>query len=110
MKITKKSELMSKAIQMPLMAATGWVSPTRPTDAPDDFSGTLLAVTNWILGFAAAIAVLAIIWGGIQYLTSAGNQDQVRSGKDTIKNALIGLVVAGLAYAIVNLIVTTILT
>ena len=90
-------------------AGEGWSSPERPTNAPEDFESTVVNATNWILGFVALIAVLMIIWGGVQYLTSAGNQDQVRTGKDTIKYALMGLVVAGIAYALVNLIVTDLL-
>lgn len=91
-------------------AGDGWTSPTAPDNAPTDFETTIMNATNWILGFVTLIAVLMIIWGGFQYLTSAGSQDQARSAKDTIKFALMGLIVAGIAYAIVDVIVTDILT
>lgn len=89
--------------------AVGWVAPTAPASAPQSFDNVIINATNWILGFVGVIAVLMIIWGGFQYLTSAGSQDQARSGKDTIKYALMGLVIAGIAYALVNVIITTIL-
>lgn len=109
--MNKKDGIAVAALMMmpAVTYATGWTSPTPPQNAPTDFENTILNATNWILGFVALIAVLMIIWGGFQYLTSAGSQDQARSGKDTIKFALMGLVIAGIAYAIVNVIVTDIL-
>ena len=51
------------------------------------------------------ITVIFILYGGFQYITSAGSADAVKSAKSTITNAAIGLVVALSATAIVNLIV-----
>jgi multisubunit Na+/H+ antiporter MnhB subunit len=52
------------------------------------------------------IAVIMIVIGGIRYTTSNGDSSQVKSAKDTIMYAVIGLVVAILAYAIVNFILS----
>jgi len=49
-----------------------------------------------------AICVIMLIWGGIRYTTSAGNSANVTSAKNTIMYAIIGLIIAFLAYAIVN--------
>ena len=43
-----------------------------------------------------------IIWGGIKYVTSGGDSAGVTSAKNTILYAVIGLVVALLAYTLVN--------
>jgi hypothetical protein len=56
------------------------------------------------------IAVLVIIWGGINYIAAAGNEDTARTAKKTITYGLIGVVIAGFAYAIVKVIVVTILS
>jgi len=90
------------------IALADWHMPPPPVGVPGNFEQSIMNLTNWILGFVGMIAVLAFVWGGIQYLTSAGNEDQARTGKQTLKYALIGLVVAGIAYAIVNVIVNTI--
>ena len=82
---------------------------TAPDDAPTDFDDALLKIINWILGFAASIATLALVWGGFQYMTSAGDESRAENGKKTISYGLIGLAVAGIAFAIVNVIVATIL-
>ena len=86
-----------------------WAPPPKPGDVPDSFDDAVLNATDWILGFVGMIAVLMIIWGGINYLTSAGDEDKARTGKKTLTYAIIGLVIAGIAYALVNIIVTTVL-
>lgn len=65
-------------------------------------------VLNLLFMFAGAAAVLFIIVGGFQYMTSAGNDEQAEGGKKTLTNAVIGLVVIILAATIVRLVVNTI--
>jgi len=59
-------------------------------------------VTNLLLGIAGVVSVIFIIIGGIQYASSAGNEQGTTKAKDTITNAVIGLVISVLAFAIVN--------
>lgn len=90
--------------------AAGWAAPSNyPAGAPKDFDLVVNNTTNWILGFVGLVAILVLIFGGVQYLTATGNEDQVRDAKATIRNAIMGLVIAGLAYAIVLTIVTKVL-
>ena len=86
-----------------------WGVVPKPDNVPGDFNQSIKNTTDWILGFVGMIAVLMLIWGGINYLTSAGDEDKARTGKKTISYAIIGLVVAGIAYAIVDVIITVIL-
>lgn len=48
------------------------------------------------------VTVIVIIIGGFKYTTSNGDSTKVKSAKDTIMYGVIGLVVALLAFAIVN--------
>lgn len=111
MKNVERAILIGTALSLPFSTnAAGWAPPTAPTGVSTSLDGTtgiIVTATNWILGFVALIAVLMIIWGGVQYLTAAGDQGRTDSAKKTITNAVMGLIIAGLAYAIVNLIVTT---
>ena len=59
-------------------------------------------VVNILLFIIGAISVIMLIWGGIRYTTSGGSSSAVTSAKNTIMYAIIGLVVAFLAFAIVN--------
>jgi prepilin signal peptidase PulO-like enzyme (type II secretory pathway) len=61
-------------------------------------------VINILLFFAGAIAILFVIVGGYQYITSGGNEEQSEKGRKNVTNAIIGIVVIILAYAIINVI------
>lgn len=87
----------------------GWGYENPPDNVPEDIEAAIMNVTNYILGFIAIIATLVIIWGGVQYLTAGGNEDSVANAKKTISYGIIGMVIAGLAYAMV-IVVTQILT
>ena len=87
----------------------GWGILTPPKNVPEDFGGAVANATNWLLGFVSMLAVLMIIWGGINYLTAAGDEEKARTAKKIITYGLTGVVIAGLAYAMVTVIVTVIL-
>jgi hypothetical protein len=87
----------------------GWGYEKAPENVPTDIEAAVMNVTNYILGFIAIIATLVIIWGGVQYLTAGGNEDTVANAKKTIAAGVIGMVIAGLAYAMVIVVSTVIL-
>lgn len=66
-----------------------------------DLKETVLNIIRWLLGILALVAVSFVIYGGILYVTSRGNEQQIEKAKRTIVNALIGLVIVILAWAIV---------
>ncbi len=70
-----------------------------------NLAGFIKQIINLLLYVLGAIAVLMIIIGGIRYTTSGGDQSGVKGAKDTILYAVIGLVVALMAYAIVNFVI-----
>lgn len=76
-----------------------------PENVPTDLEGVLLNITNYLLGFIAIIATLVIIYGGIMYLTSLGNDDRRAQAQKTIASGVIGIMIAGLAYAIVTAVI-----
>lgn len=65
-------------------------------------------IVNIILFVLGAIAVIMIVIGGVKYTTSNGDSSAVKSAKDTILYSVIGLVVAIMAYAIVNFVLASI--
>src|SRR5882672_286701 len=70
------------------------------------FQSIIAQVVDIILGFAGLIAMLYIILGGYQFITSAGNSDQAEKGRKTLTNAIIGLVIIILSFVIIRLVVT----
>ena len=73
-----------------------------------DLPSVVTTVINIILYAVGVIAVVMMIFGGFQYITSSGDTAKVTKAKNTILYGIIGLVVAILAYAIVNFVITNI--
>ncbi len=59
----------------------------------------VITLLLWLIGI---ISVIMIIVGGIRYALSGGDSNSINGAKNTILYAVIGLVVAMLAYAIVG--------
>lgn len=71
----------------------------------ESVNGPVQNVISTLLVAIGIIAVIMIIIGGIRYTLSNGDASQIKSAKDTVLYAVIGLIVAMLAYAIVNFVV-----
>lgn len=69
--------------------------------------GVITTVTNTLLFVVGALSVIMIIWGGLRYAISGGNSTSVTAAKNTIVYAIVGLIVAFLAFAAVNWILGT---
>ena len=68
---------------------------------------TINTIINVLLGVIGIVAVIMIIYGGFKLVTSEGSADKVKSGKETILYGVVGLVVALLAFAIVNFVIAS---
>lgn len=80
---------------------------------PGDENTDLVVITvnfvKWTLGLLGLVAVIFIIIGGYMYMTAGGNEEKVDKAKQYIKNALIGLVIVLLSWAIAYFTFNTIL-
>jgi ABC-type Fe3+ transport system permease subunit len=59
-------------------------------------------ITSWLLWAIGAVCVIFVIIGGVKYATSGGDAEKVKSAKNTLMYALIGLAIALLAAVIVS--------
>ena len=71
-------------------------------------SGIFQIIVNVILFIIGAVAVIMIVVGGVRYTVSNGDSNAVQGAKNTIMYAIVGLVVAIVAYALVNFVVVNI--
>ena len=67
-------------------------------------SQLLPMVIELLLGIAGGVAVIFVIIGGYQYITSGGNEESAEKGRKTLTNAVIGIVIIVLSYAIITVI------
>lgn len=74
------------------------------------FTGSLTSAIGtaieFFLGFAAVLAVAAIIYGGFTYITSFGDDKKVEHAKQVILAAIIGLIILGVSFAVVTTLLT----
>lgn len=78
------------------------VCKSKGDDAPSMFK----TIVNTLLYVLGMVAVIMIVIGGIRYTTSNGDAGSIKGAKDTILYSVVGLVVAILAYAIVNFVIS----
>jgi len=63
---------------------------------------TLMRKTGgWLYSAVLAISVILMIYGGFLYVTSGGDEDKVKDGKNYIIYGVIGIAVATLATGVV---------
>ena len=74
----------------------------------DSLMSSLNTIINVAIGIIGFVAVAVIILGGFKYMTSSGDSNKVTSAKNTIMYGVIGLVIAILAFAIVNFVLSNI--
>ena len=69
----------------------------------DNTVGSIVNVLLWVVGI---LSVTMIVWSGFKYITSAGDTSKLASAKSTLIYAVVGLIIAIMAYAIVNFVRT----
>jgi hypothetical protein len=62
-------------------------------------------VTEILLFILGAVAVIMIVVGGFKFVTSGGSPEQVKSAKNTIMYSVVGIIVAIVAWGIVDFVV-----
>ncbi len=67
--------------------------------------GTVKNIFNVVLGLAGAVAVAFIVFGGIKYMLSQGESNQIKQARDTILYAVIGIVVVVVSFMLVNFVI-----
>jgi hypothetical protein len=67
--------------------------------------GTFRTITNVLLFLIGAVSVIMLIIGGLRYVVSGGDSTAVQNAKNTILYAIVGIVVAILAFAVVNFVI-----
>lgn len=92
---------VSVQLQIPIPTETGPRSSITVCDASGICTGIaqyIAWIYRWLVGFAAVLAVLAMTWGGVRWLTSGGEESRVGEARKLISNAIAGLALALCSY------------
>lgn len=116
--LLKETAIFAGLLGVALLVTSFFVDPAFATslidssDNPSAISGATggennikdlaLTIVNFFLGFLGFIATLMVIYGGVLYVTSAGNEDNVGKAKNILLYAAIGIVIILASFAFIN--------
>ncbi len=75
---------------------------TEATGGQNSIRGLILTIVDYFLGFLGLLAVIMVVYGGVTYVSSAGEDEAIGKAKKIIMYALVGIVVILLAFVLVR--------
>lgn len=82
----------------------------KPTNARENLfapNGIFSTIANTLIFLVGAVAVIYLIIGGLRYVISNGDSKSVEAAKNTILYAIVGIVVAVIAFALVQFVISS---
>lgn len=61
---------------------------------------TVFTIINYLLGFLGIVFIALIIYGGLVWMTSLGNDQKIEQARKILGNAAIGLAIVLASYAV----------
>lgn len=108
--------LMVNMVGIPVLAGPGvcetgdkagqWVDEVAGcTDEKKSVDKVVPNIINFLIGIVGILAIIMIIWSGMRYVLSAGDAGKIKTARTTLLYGVVGLVIALLAFAIVNFVI-----
>ncbi len=72
-----------------------------------DLAGLIATFVQGALVLVGVLALAFLVYGGFLYITSRGDPDQIKKAKRVLTYAVVGIVVVGLAFAVVEFVIKT---
>ncbi|MCL5410726.1 MAG: hypothetical protein M1324_02620 [Patescibacteria group bacterium] len=69
---------------------------------PLGVTGLVTLIITWLLYFAGVLAFIFLVVSGIMYITAGGNPEQSKKAQQGLINAVIGIIIISLAFAILR--------
>jgi len=112
MKNLKLKLFISLGLTLPqFFVSAGLTVPPRPGGVAkyvgNTPEATIVNYVNIVLGVVGMLTIAYLIYGGVIYITAGGNEESAESGKKTIRNAIVGLIIILFSYVIVSVIITS---
>ena len=104
--------LMTGALSLVSLIPAASAAILNPTDVPPSITEAtggqsnlrplIITIVDYFLGFLGLLAVIMVVYGGVTYVSSAGEDEAIGKAKKIIMYALIGMVVILLAFVLVR--------
>ncbi len=99
-KIFEKTAIVAFNLLFPMMVLAADINATLTT---------ITTVLNGVIALLFVLVTLYFIWGVVQYVSAAGEEAKLKSGKEHMIWGIIGMAVMAGAWGIVRIITTTLL-
>lgn len=77
-------------------------------DQEDNLMTTVTNIINIVVGVVGIICVAVIVIGAIYFVVSLGDAAKINRAKNAVLYGIVGLILASLAFVIVNFVLTTV--
>jgi Na+-driven multidrug efflux pump len=107
MKKVAVGALLVSSAALPLAALAqniGGFTPTSIANSDYNVNTLIDTIISYVFGIILVVAVVLILYAAFLYLTSAGEEENIKKAKNYIIYAIIGIVIAFLARAIVGIV------
>ena len=68
-------------------------------------SDFIIPLLNTVVGIGAIVAAAILIYNGFMYMTASGDESKVEKATKGITYAIVGLIIAAVAFMIVNFVI-----
>lgn len=105
-KILLSLVLFSLLMMMPMgvaMAQTETVPDTSITSFTDIIN-VIDGFVDWLYAFLLLAAAFYLIWGALDYVLGGGDEEKIKSGRNKIKYALIGVAIAVVSRGLITMV------
>lgn len=87
------------AVELPGLETTAGTAGIKNNGFSDPTSG-VGTILDFVLSFIGVLFLILMIYGGFMWMTSAGNEERIKTATRVVVSAVIGLVIVLSAYAI----------
>ncbi len=94
------SSTIENKLRQELNSGNNYYTPLQPTTQVYTIGQLIDAIITFILYAAGITATIYLLWAGITYITSAGDEAKATKARQAIVNAIIGIIVIILAFVI----------
>jgi len=95
------SDMASTRFQANKGSALGQLLPLGDISVP----GVIARIIRRLLSVVGAIALVFFVWGGVKYMTAAGDEKKVKEARDMLVTTVSGLVAIFVSYALLSLLI-----
>jgi putative Mn2+ efflux pump MntP len=99
----KRRRLLHQLLTATAATLVSLIVASAPAYAVANLSDVIDSVQRWVAGLLLGLATLFFTVGAIRYQTAAGNRRDTERGKEAMKSALVGYVLAGLSPLLIGI-------